>query len=57
MEEAIEAYKKAIKIKPDYATITIIWVMFLKIKASLDDAIEAYKKAISIKPDYAEALQ
>ena len=53
--EAIDAYKKAIAIKPDYAE-AYCWMGFawhwLKQYA---DAIAAYKKAIAIKPDYATA--
>ena len=50
LDEAINAYKKSISLKPDYA---IIWVMFFKIKK--DEALDAYKKAITINPNYADA--
>jgi tetratricopeptide (TPR) repeat protein len=34
LEEAIEAYNKAISIKPDYAKPITTWAMLSKIKAS-----------------------
>ena len=55
LDEAIEAYKKAISIKPDYADAYNNMGIALKTQGNLDEAIEAYKKAISIKPNYAEA--
>ena len=54
-EEAIEAYKQAIRIKPDYADVYYnIGVALINID-KYKEAIEAYKQAIRIKPDYAEA--
>ena len=55
LDEAIEAYKKAISIKPDYAEAYNNMGNALQDKGTRDEAIEAYKKAISITPDYAEA--
>jgi tetratricopeptide (TPR) repeat protein len=52
---AIDSYKLAIKIKPDYAQAYINLGSALKAKGELDDAIDSYKLAIKIKPDYAEA--
>ena len=54
-EKAIEAYKKAISIKPDYAEAHNNIGNALQDQGKLDDAIEAFNKALSIKPDYAEA--
>ena len=54
LDEAIEAYKKAISIKPRYAANNNM-ANTLKDKGILKEAIEAYEKAISIKSDYADA--
>ena len=56
LEEAIEAYKKALAIKPDYADAYNNMGNALQEQGKLEEAIEAYRKALSIKPDYAEAL-
>ena len=55
LEEAIEAYNKALAIKPDYAEAYYNMGNALKDQGKLEEAIEAYNKALSIKPDYAEA--
>ena len=55
LEEAIEAYNKALSIKPDYADAYHNMGITLKNQGKLDEAIEAYSKALSIKPNYAEA--
>ena len=55
MEEAIEAYKKALAIKPDYADAYNNMGNALQDQGKLDEAIEVYKKALAIKPDYADA--
>ena len=55
LDEAIEAYKKAISLKPDYADAYYNMANALKQKGKLDEAIKIYNKTISIKPDYAEA--
>ena len=52
LEEAIEAYSKAISIKPDHADAYNNMGIALKDQGKLDEAIEAYNKALSIKPDY-----
>ena len=54
-EEAIEAYNKAISIKPDFAEAYYNMGIALNGQGKLGEAIEAYNKAISIKPDFAEA--
>ena len=53
LDEAIEAYNKALSIKPDYAEAHNNMGVALKEQGKLDEAIEAYNKAPSIKPDYA----
>ena len=55
LEEAIEAYNKALAIKPDYAEAYNNMGDALKEQGKLEEAIEAYNKALAIKPDYAEA--
>ena len=55
LEEAIEAYNKALAIKPDYAEAYYNMGNALKEQGKLEEAIEAYNKALAIKPDYAEA--
>ena len=55
LEEAIEAYNKALAIKPDYAEAYNNMGMFSQEQGKLEEAIEAYNKALAIKPDYADA--
>ena len=55
LEEAIEAYNKALAIKPDYAEAHSNMGVTLQDQGKLEEAIEAYNKALAIKPDYAEA--
>ena len=54
-DEAIEAYTKALSIKPDYAEAYNNMGVALKDQGKLDEAIEAYTKAFSIKSDYTDA--
>ena len=54
-DSAIEAYNKALAIKPDYAEAIMNLGSALKDQGKLEEAIEAYNKALVIKPDYAEA--
>jgi uncharacterized protein (TIGR02145 family) len=54
-QEAIEAFKQAIKLKPDDAeAYNNLGFAYNKL-GRLQEAIEAYKQAIKLKPDYAEA--
>ena len=55
LEEAIEAYSKALAIKPDYAEAYNNMGNALKDQGKLEEAIEAYSKALAIKPDYEAA--
>ena len=57
LEEAIEAYNKALAIKPDYAEAYYNMGNALKEQGKLEEAIEAYNKALAIKPDNAEAME
>jgi tetratricopeptide (TPR) repeat protein len=52
---SIEAYKKALAIKPDYADAYYNMGNALQEQGKLKEALEAYKKTLTIKPDYAKA--
>jgi tetratricopeptide (TPR) repeat protein len=56
LEEAIEAYNKALAIKPDYAEAYYNLGITLKDQGKLEEAIEAYNKTLAIKPVNAEGL-
>ena len=54
-QDAVEAYKQTIRIKPDYADAHYnLGVAYYKL-GRYQDAIEACKQTIRIKPDYAKA--
>ncbi len=57
-QEAIDAYKQAIRIKPDYAKAYSnyynLGVAYVNL-GRYQEAIDAYKQTIKIKPDYAAA--
>jgi len=53
-DAAIDSYKQALKIKPDYADAYNNMGNALKDKGDLEAAIGSYKKALKIKPDYAD---
>ncbi len=53
-QDAIEAYKQTIRIKPDHETYFNLGVACGKLGRQQDE-VEAYKQAIRIKPDYALA--
>ena len=54
-DDAINNYKQALKIKPDYAEAYYNMGIALKDKGDPEAAIDSYKQALKIKPDYAEA--
>ena len=54
-DAAIDSYKQALKIKPDYAEAYYNMGVALNDKGDPKAAIESYKQALKIKPDYAEA--
>ena len=54
-DAAIDSYKQALKIKPDYAEAHYNMGNALQEKGELDAAIDSFKQALKIKPDYAEA--
>lgn len=54
-DAAIESYRQALRIKPDYAEAHNNIGAALKAKGELTAAIESYERAIRIRPDYATA--
>ena len=54
LEEAIEAYNKALSIKPDYAEAYNNMGNALRSR-KVEESHRNYKKALSINPDYTEA--
>ena len=54
-DQSLEAYNKALAIKPDYAEAYYNMAIALQERGMLEEAIEAYNKALAIKPDYAKA--
>ena len=57
LEEAIEAYNKALALNPNYAEAYSNKGNALKNQGRLGEAIEAYNKALSLEPNYAEAAR
>ena len=55
LDEAVEAFNKAVSIKPDFAEACYNMGNALQDLGKLDEAIKAYNKAVSIKPNYAKA--
>jgi cytochrome c-type biogenesis protein CcmH/NrfG len=54
-QQAIEAYKHAVKLNPEYADANYNLGMAYSSLGQYKEAIEAYKRAIRIKPDYEAA--
>jgi protein O-mannosyl-transferase len=54
-QDEIEAYKQAIKIKPDYAEAYYNLGIACEELGRRQEAVEAYKQAIRTKPDYMDA--
>ena len=52
---AVEAYKKALAIKPDFAEVLNNLGNILRDQDKVDAAIEALKGAVKIQPDFADA--
>ena len=55
LDEAMEAYQKALAIKPDYADTHNNMGNTLQDQGKQREAVEAFQKAISLKPDFPEA--
>jgi tetratricopeptide (TPR) repeat protein len=54
LDEAVEAYKTTIALKPDFAEAYSNMGVALRNQGKLDEAIEAYRKAISLRPNDAD---
>ena len=54
LDLSVDAFNKALAIKPDYADAHYNMGLVLQEQGKLEEAIEAYNKALAIKPDYAE---
>jgi len=55
LQEAAQAFDKAIQLKPDYAAAYSNRGVVLTDLGQLKEAVDSYNKAIQLKPDYAEA--
>jgi FkbM family methyltransferase len=55
LDEAVAAYRQAVRLKPDLAEAHSNLGVALKELGKLDEAVAAYRQAIGIKADYAEA--
>ena len=55
LDLSIEAYSKALAIKPNYTAAYYNMGNALKEQGKLEEAIEAYNKALAIKPDHSDA--
>ena len=55
LDLSIEAYSKALTIKPNYTAAYYNMGNALKEQGKLEEAIEAYNKALAIKPDHSDA--
>jgi tetratricopeptide (TPR) repeat protein len=55
LNEAIDQYQKAIRLKPDYANSHNNLGIALARKGQTDEAIRQYREAIRLKPDHADA--
>jgi protein O-GlcNAc transferase len=56
LDAAIDSYKQALKIKPDFAEAYNNMGNALKDKGDLEAAIDSYQQALKINPVYAEAI-
>ena len=54
-DAAIESYKQALTIKPDFADAYNNMGVALQYRGDLDAAIDSFKQALKIKPHYADA--
>jgi tetratricopeptide (TPR) repeat protein len=55
VDEAIDQFRKAVKIKPGYAEAYYNMGFAFKLQDNLDKAIDCFSRALEIKPDYADA--
>ncbi|MBI3479760.1 MAG: tetratricopeptide repeat protein [Nitrosomonadales bacterium] len=54
LDEAVESYRRALKLKPDYAEAHSNLGNVLRDLGQLEDAMASYSRAIKIRPDSAE---
>jgi Tfp pilus assembly protein PilF len=54
-DQAVEHYRQALAIKPDFAEAHYNWGVVLSRQGHADAALEHYREAVRIKPDHAEA--
>ena len=52
LDEAIEAYKSALSIKPDFSEAYYNMGNAFKDQGKIEEALEAYNKALALRPDY-----
>ena len=55
VDEALDHYRRAIELQPDYAPAFNNMGISLVQKGRLDDGVIAYERAIALRPDYPEA--
>jgi tetratricopeptide (TPR) repeat protein len=55
--EAIEQYKRALVIDPDFGFVYTVWGLALHAQEHYEDAIVKYKKALELDPKYVFAYQ
>ncbi|MGA2621659.1 MAG: tetratricopeptide repeat protein [Thermoguttaceae bacterium] len=55
LDKAVDHYRKALEIKPDYELAQYNLGNALCGRGQFDEAIDHYRKAVAIKPDYVEA--
>jgi len=55
VDEAVDHYKKALEIKPDYSEVCNNLGIVLFQKGQVEEAISYYQKALEINPQYVEA--
>jgi len=56
IDEAIQAFRKAISIDPRYAVAHYNLGVLLRRQGFLNEAVESYLRAAAIQPEYVEAL-
>jgi tetratricopeptide (TPR) repeat protein len=55
LDAAIEHYRKAITLEPEYAEAYYNLGIALQGLRRIEDAVECYRKALALKSDYTEA--
>src|SRR5438045_453178 len=56
LDRAIELYRQAVAIKPDFAEVHNNLGNALRLAGRLDEAVECYRRAIDAKPGFAQAV-